>query len=175
MGAPTITLEGRVVGDPQFKYLDDGRALCRLRMVCVDRRNVDGRWVDGEEFWITVSVFRALAERTYEAIRDRDQIIVVGKLTTSEWMDSDGRKQSTPKVVAHNLGPSLLFSSRAPVDSPAPGASQSVRTAQRAPQPVTHAPQRRPEPDPQGSDESWGAPVGASTPLYGAAGDDPWA
>lgn len=169
MAAPTITLEGRVVGDLQFKYLDDGRALCRLRMVCVDRRNVDGRWVDGEEFWITVSMFRSLAERVYESIRDRDQIIVVGKLTTSEWMDEDGRKQSTPKVVAHNVGPSLLFTSRAPVDSPTP--ERGERAPRRAP---VHHPARvgHTVPDPQGSDESWGS---AGTTANAFQGVDPWA
>lgn len=168
MGAPVITLEGRVVGDPAFKYLDDGRALCRLRMVCVDRRRQGDQWVDGEEFWVTVSVFRTLAERTYEAIRDRDQIIVVGKLTTSEWVDDDGRKMSAAKVVAANLGPSLLFASRAPSDNAAPARTAPART----PAPARTAPRG---PDSQGSDESWGSTSPSQRTGGGWDGVDPWA
>ena len=169
MSAPTITLEGRVVGDVRFKFTDDtALPVARFRMVCVDRKRQGDQWVDGEEFWVTVSCFRTLAENVMESVMDRDQVIVIGKLTTAEWFDVTGEKKSAPKIVASNVGVSLMFGAR-------PATDTTGRTRQAAPQ---RAPQRAQVPaggpvvDPQGSDESWGV----SEPWTGpGTADDPWA
>jgi single-strand DNA-binding protein len=171
--APTVTLEGRVVGDVQFRFTGDtALPLARFRMVCVDRkRNDSGQWVDGDEFWITVSCFRALATYVADSVNDKDQVIVTGKLTTATWFDESGTKQSAPKVVANNVGISLIFAARPANDS-------AGRPRQHQQAPARTAPERAPVPasaprqDSQGSDESWGA----TEPWTGpGTADDPWA
>jgi single-strand DNA-binding protein len=173
MPTPLVTLEGRVVGDVHFQYTGDtALPLARFRMVCVDRkRNESGQWVDGEEFWVTVSCFRMLATYVADSVNDRDQVIVTGKLTTASWFDSAGAKQSAPKVVANNVGVSLMFSARPAVDTG--GRQRQAPPQQQRPraQVPAGAPSRDRQ-DSQGSDESWGA-----TEPYNGPGtaDDPWA
>lgn len=173
MPAPTITLEGRVVGDVQFRFTGDtALPVARFRMVCVERKRVGDRWEDGDEFWVTVSCFRQLATYVADSVLDKDQVIVVGTLTTATWFDDAGTKQSAPKVVAKNVGISLMFAARPATDTAgrtrqAPPAQQGPRAQQRA-----SVPAGAPRQDPQGSDESWGA-----TEPYSGPGtqDDPWA
>ena len=164
MGVPIVTLEGRVVGDVQFKFTDDGMPVARFRMVCVDRKQVDGQWIDGAEFWITVSCFRRLAENVADSVKDKQQVLVLGKLSTSEWFDTDGSKRSAPKVVATNVARSRVFD---PITTE--GARRPPRgTPPQRPQEPAVAPGN----DPQGSDESWGV----SEPWSGpGTQDDPWA
>lgn len=169
MPVPNVTLEGRVVGDVKFKYHGDtALPIAQFRMVCVERKQVDGRWVDGEEWWVTVSCFRQLATYVADSVLDKDQVIVVGPLTTATWTDNDGRKQSSPKVVARNVGISLMFAARPAVDT---GGGQRQAPPQRAPQ-RPQVPAGGPVDRSQGSDESWGVNepwTGPGTP------DDPWA
>jgi single-strand DNA-binding protein len=170
MPTPTVTLEGRVVGDVQFRFTGDtALPVARFRMVCVDRKkNESGQWVDGEEFWVTVSCFRALATYVADSVNDRDQVMVAGKLTTATWFDDSGAKQSAPKVVASNVGISLMFAARPATDS---AGGQRRPAPQRAPERAS-VPARAPSRDPQGSDESWGV----SEPWTGpGTSQDPWA
>lgn len=172
MPAPTVTLEGRVVGDVRFQYTGDtALPVARFRMVCIDRKRGDnGQWVDGDEFWITVSCFRQLATYVADSVNDKDQVIVVGKLTTATWFDAAGAKQSAPKVVASNVGVSLVFAARPATDSAGRGQRQHApapRPQERPPVPAS-----APRNDSQGSDESWGV----SEPWTGpGTQDDPWA
>ncbi len=113
MPLPVVTLDGRIVGEVQFKWLQEGKALARFRMVCADRRKGDdGKWYDSETFWITVSVFGRLAENVADTLRDRDAVLVTGRLSTVEWKAEDGSKRTSQKVVATSVGPSLAFTPR---------------------------------------------------------------
>lgn len=172
MPAPVVTLEGRVVGDVHFQFSGDtALPLARFRMVCVDRkRNDSGQWVDGDEFWVTVSCFRALATYVADSVMDKDQVIVVGQLTTATWFDAAGAKQSAPKVIARNVGVSLMFAARPASDSAGRGQRQQAPRPQQ--QERVSVPASAPSQDPQGSDESWGV----SGPYTGpGTADDPWA
>lgn len=170
MPTPLVTLEGRVVGDVAFQYTGDtALPVARFRMVCVDRKRGDnGQWIDGDEFWITVSCFRTLATNVADSVKDKDQVVVVGKLTTANWFDASGAKQSAPKVVASNVGVSLMFNARPGTDS----TGRDRQPQQQRPQERVSTPVSAPSRDPQGSDESWGV----SEPWTGpGTQDDPWA
>lgn len=160
MPVPTISVEGRVVGDVQFKFTSEGTAVARFRMVAADRRQeADGTWVDTETFWITVTAFRKLAENVADSLRDRDAVMVIGKLSTSEWVDEGGQKRSAPKLIASSVGPSLFFLPRAHASDAGKARTAPARTAQ--------AP---------AADDPWerdNAHVLATAPT--PAGDDPWA
>lgn len=163
MPLPQVSVEGRVVGDVQFKFSDEGMAIARFRMVAADRRQVNGEWVEGEKFWITVTSFRKMAENVADSIRDRDAVVVVGKMSTPEWVDTDGSKRSGLKLIASSIGPSLFFLPREH-GSPAPGgpATRSQPRRQQGP--------AQPEPSP--NDDPWTTPA---EPTSYAPGEDPWA
>jgi single-strand DNA-binding protein len=113
MAVPVITIEGRVIGEPKLKFNDAGNASMMFRMVASDRKRNEatGKWEDTENFWVTVRVFRDLAVHAMDTIRDRDEVIVVGKLVTKEWEDK-GEKKSAPQLYAWSIGPSLQFGAR---------------------------------------------------------------
>jgi single-strand DNA-binding protein len=166
MPVPQISIEGRIVGDIAFKYTEDGLPLARFRMVAADRRQQpNGEWVDTETFWVTVTCFRKLAENVADSLRDRDAVVVIGKLSTVEWVDEGGSKRSAPKVLASSVGPSLFFLPR-PHGQGAQGAQRPAQRPERVRVPSSDEP---PEPSP--GDDPWTTPV---IPLP-ASGEDPWA
>lgn len=165
MPVPQISVEGRIVGDISFKFTDDGLPIARFRMVAADRRQQpNGEWVDTETFWITVTCFRKLAENVADSLRDRDAVVVIGKLSTAEWVDEGGQTRSAPKLIASSVGPSLFFLPR-PHGQGAMGPQRPAQRAQRAPAPAGTEP---PEPSP--GDDPWTTPLSTFP-----AGGDPWA
>lgn len=156
MPLPQITLDGRVVGDIMFKFLDNGTALARFRIVCADRRKDEaGKWFDAETFWVTVSAFGRLAENIADSLHDRDQVIVTGKISTAEWTDQAGAKRTSTKVVATSVGPSLFFVPRTGGEAPS-----STR-------PVGH--------NPDNTHDNLTPVSGRDTRVMTPpAGDDPW-
>jgi single-strand DNA-binding protein len=165
MPVPQISVEGRIVGDVTFKFSDDGMAISRFRMIAADRRQqADGTWVDADVFWVTVTSFRKLAENVADSLRDRDAVVVTGKLSTPEWVDETGNKRSGLKLIASSIGPSLFFLPRPHSDAnPAPARQQMAR------QQPSRAPQGA-EPGP--NDDPW---VTVAEPTSYAPGEDPWA
>ncbi len=163
MPIPDVCLEGQVVGDVDFRFTSEGRAVARFRMVCTDRRRNDaGEWVDGEKLWITVACFRKLAENVAESLRARDAVIVKGRWSTAEW-DDNGTKRTDNRFIASNVGPSLFF-------VPRPHGSEQRAPSSR-PTPRVSAPSD--EPPPQAWDEG-PAPSEFRTPITTMT-EDPWA
>lgn len=155
MPVPQISVEGRIVGDVQFKFTDDGLPISRFRMVAADRRQQpDNTWVDTETFWVTVTCFRKLAENVAESLRDRDAVVVVGKLSTPEWVDEGGAKRSGLKLIASSVGPSLFFLPRAHGTDTRPVEA------------------RRQTAEPSPDDAPWVTPA---EPSSYKPGEDPWA
>lgn len=167
MPVPQISVEGRIVGDISFKFTDDGLPIARFRMVAADRRQQpNGEWVDTETFWITVTCFRKLAENVADSLRDRDAVVVIGKLSTAEWVDEGGQTRSAPKLIASSVGPSLFFLPR----PHGQGAMGAQRPAQR-PVRASAGPVGSEPPEPSPGDDPWTRPL-ATMPENG---EDPWA
>jgi single-strand DNA-binding protein len=169
MPVPQISVEGRIVGDISFKFTDEGLPVARFRMVAADRRQQpNGEWVDTETFWITVTAFRKLAENIADSLRDRDAVVVMGKLSTAEWVDEGGQTRSAPKLIASSVGPSLFFLPRPHGQGQSQGSYAPQRAAQPRQQP---AGQGNEGPDPAPGDDPWTTPL-TRTPAHQG---DPWA
>jgi single-strand DNA-binding protein len=140
MPLPRITLEGRVVADPELRFSPSGVAVAKIRVVANDRRKNDaGEWEDGDTLWMTVTVFKKLAENVAESVAKSDIIIVTGKIKTDEWTTEAGEKRSAVSMIADTVSPSLQFrtiphgsgyrdraeSSSAPADSTPPEIANS--------------------------------------------------
>ena len=108
---PRITLEGRVVADPELRFGQSGTPICRMRMVAADRKkDQSGEWVDGDTLWMDVTCFKQLAENTVESVVKGDLVIVTGKIRTEEWEDKDtGGKRSKVSMIADTVSASLQF------------------------------------------------------------------
>ena len=110
---PIITVEGRVVADPELRFGPSGTAVGKFRIVTQDRRPNDaGVWEDvGNPLWLQVTCFKQLAENVVDSLVKGDSVIVVGKLQTDEWETEGGEKRSATVLLANTVGPSLMFRS----------------------------------------------------------------
>lgn len=110
---PRITLEGRVVADPELKFgQGSGTAICKMRLVAADRKEnkQTGEWEDTDTLWMDVTCFKKLAENVVESVVKGDLVIVTGKIRTEEWEDRDtGGKRSKVSMIADTVSASLQF------------------------------------------------------------------
>lgn len=109
---PRITLEGRVVADPELRFGQSGTAVCKMRLVAADRRlnKATDEWEDTDTLWMDVTCFKQLAENTVESVVKGDLVIVTGKIRTEEWDDREtGQKRSKVAMIADTVSASLQF------------------------------------------------------------------
>lgn len=108
---PLVTIEGRVVADPELRFATSGVAVGRMRLVASKQKKNDaGEWVDDKTLWINCTMFKTLAENVAESIVKGDLVTVVGRLQTDEWTDKDsGEKRSQTVVIADSVAASLQF------------------------------------------------------------------
>lgn len=111
---PVVTIEARLVEDPELKFTPSGVATARLRLVAQDRtRNDDGKWEDNPDriLWINAICWRDMAEHVGESLSKGDLVMVTGKLRTNSWEDREGNKRSVIEVADAEVGASLRFRS----------------------------------------------------------------
>lgn len=108
---PQVTLEGRVVADPELRFSPTGVAVGKFRMVCSSRKKNEqsGEWEDDKTLWMQVTCFKRLAENLVESVEKGDLILVTGRLQTDEWTTDQGEKRSQVVCLADAIGPSLQF------------------------------------------------------------------
>ena len=107
---PLITIEGRVVDDPELRFTPSGLALAKFRLVASSRKKNDaGEWVDDKTLWIDATCWRQLAENVAESIGKGDLVTVVGRLQTESWENKEGEKRSKISVTADSVAASLQF------------------------------------------------------------------
>lgn len=108
---PQVTMEARLVADPELRFSTSGIAIGSLRLVSSSRKKNDaGEWVDDKTCWIDATCFRQIAENVAESLRKGDMVLVQGKLETQEWEDREsGAKRSKISLVVDEIGPTLRF------------------------------------------------------------------
>lgn len=108
---PTVTIEGRLVADPDLRFGPSGVAVCKMRVVASKQKKNEEtqKWEDDRTLWIGVTAFRQLAENCAESLGKGDTVTVVGQLETDEWTNEQGEKRSTIVVTAYSVAASLAF------------------------------------------------------------------
>lgn len=109
MALPSVTMEARVVADPELRFAPSGTAVLKIRCVASSRKkNEAGEWVDDKTCWLNVTAFNKLAENSAESVTKGALITVTGRLQTDEWTDREtGEKKSSTSVLADAIGVSL--------------------------------------------------------------------
>lgn len=96
MKLPVVTVTARTGGDPVLTYLNDGTALCTVRVAWSQDRPPameGGEWARERTTWATVEWWGRAAEHTADLnIGTGDLIRVTGAL----WMDEYTRRDGTP-------------------------------------------------------------------------------
>lgn len=111
MSAP-ITLNGRMAGDPELKFTQQGKAIARFTVVTSRRRKVGEQWEDADTTFWTCTAWEQLAEHITENLRKGAAVVVSGQAFQSNW-EKDGVKQSRIEVRVDAAGPNLRWPAKA--------------------------------------------------------------
>ena len=133
MNAATVTIVGRAGTNPQISLGSTGDRVS-FRVVSTERRfdKASDSWVDGDECWLTVVCWRALAKSVVSTVRRGDPVVVIGKITNRSF-EKNGVTQYFTDIRADFVGLDVArIGSRfsrtyaEPTTEPAPATSESV-------------------------------------------------
>ncbi len=102
-----VWITGNVGGEVEFRTFGDDVAYASLRVASTPRLRRGGEWVDGATTWLTVTCTRALAENVRDSIKKGDPVVVVGRLRTNRWEDSERGPQERLVLEAISIGHDL--------------------------------------------------------------------
>jgi single-strand DNA-binding protein len=99
-----LAISGNLTRDPQLLHLDDGTALCKLRIANNDRtKNLAGEWINRPQFF-NVTIWAGIGQRIADNLAKGDKVVLSGRLKWSEWDAEDGRRQAI-KIHADSIVP----------------------------------------------------------------------
>ncbi len=102
MSVNKVILVGNVGADPEVKYLDNGVAVCNIRLATSESYTRNEEKVTQTE-WHSIVMWRKLAEIAEKYVKKGSQLYVEGRLRTRTWEDQDGKKRYTTEIFADNF------------------------------------------------------------------------
>lgn len=110
----TVTILGRVGGDPQRSQTTTGIPVINFRVASPQRRydQKTQSWLETGTNWYNVSAFRQLAEHAKGSLRSGDAVIITGRLKLREW-ESGGKKGMSADIDADAIGHDLRWGTSA--------------------------------------------------------------
>lgn len=99
----SVQLIGHLGIDPELKTLTNGTKVARIRMATTERyKNKNGEWMD-ETTWHSVVLWDPLAERVEQYLHKGSYVLIEGKLTNRNYIDSSGQKKYITEVRASSF------------------------------------------------------------------------
>lgn len=121
---PTITVDGRLVADPELRFTGAGKAVCSLRVAASDSKKDDsGNWETTEQIFIGVSLWENEGEAAAEHLRKGDQVVVTGRIFEREYEKSDGTKGRSLEVKYPSVAKKISAPRAERSSAPAPASS----------------------------------------------------
>ncbi len=104
-----VVMVGRLVRDPELKYVANGAPVCRFR-IAASRKFTRSDGQKGQDTtFVDVDAWRRLAEICKQYLRKGKEVLIMGSLRLDEWIDSKTQqRRSKLKIIAQNvqfLGP----------------------------------------------------------------------
>jgi single-strand DNA-binding protein len=108
-GDTTITIVGNLVEDPNLRFTASGQAVASFRLASTPRflDRTSNEWKDGEGLFLTVNVWRQMAENCAESLQKGSRVIVQGRLRQRSYETREGEKRTVYEIEADDVGPSL--------------------------------------------------------------------
>lgn len=105
-----ICLTGLVATTPRHLVTGEGLPITSFRLASTQRRydRGEGRWVDGDTNWFTVTAFRQLATNVVGSVAKGQRVVVTGRLRVRDWQTEQKRGTSV-EVDADALGHDLSW------------------------------------------------------------------
>jgi len=118
-----IALSGRLVRDPELRYLPNGTALVNTALAINRTHKKDGEKREEVSF-IDLTVFGKTAEILAKYKKKGDQILVSGEIRQERWESKDGEKRSKIVVIGNNI----TFIGKGSADAPASDSGNETTT-----------------------------------------------
>lgn len=147
-----VILVGNVGADPDYRALDGGNRVVRLRLATTEKYNTNDGAKEQTE-WHNIEAWQNLADIIDKWVKKGDKLYVEGSIRTRTFTDKNDVKRTSTSIIAKEI--KILSPKDAPKEKVLQG--QPV-----APRPV----QTTPQPTPQGN------PAPAEIPLPPLGGDD---
>lgn len=94
---------GNLGKDPELRYTKGGTAVCNFSVATKDREKAaDGQWKDVTD-WHNILVWGKIAENCAKYLSKGRQVLVEGKMRTSNWEDQNGNRRYKTEIVASNV------------------------------------------------------------------------
>lgn len=105
------TIDASLVTDIDLRFGNSGKAYARFRAVSKERkRDAQGKWVDGDETFFSVTVFGKAAEMLAESNPAKGtRLLIDGTAKLESWEDKEGKERQTLAVIANEVGLALTF------------------------------------------------------------------
>ena len=108
----SVTFIGNLTDDPQLRRTSTGTAVASFR-VASNRRYTDRSGNQQEETtFMTVNVWRDLAENVASSVAKGDRVMVVGRIRVRSW-EQDGTTRWSTEIEADDVAPSLRWATAA--------------------------------------------------------------
>jgi single-strand DNA-binding protein len=110
-----ITMIGNLTDDPELRFTQGGVPVCNFR-IASSRRFTDRQGNQQEEtVFMTVNLWRDMAENVAESLRKGDRAIVIGRVKVRSYENREGQTVWVTEIEADEVAPSLRWA-RAKVD-----------------------------------------------------------
>ena len=147
-----VILVGNVGADPDYRALDGGNRVVRLRLATTEKYKTNDGTKEQTE-WHNIEAWQNLADIIDKWVKKGDKLYVEGSIRTRTYTDKNDMERTSTSIIAKEI--KIL----SPKDAP----KEKVLQGQPAtPKPTPMAPQ----PTPQGN------PAPAEIPLPPLGGDD---
>lgn len=94
-----VRLIGHLGADPEMHFLDNGSAICEMRLATTEKWTKDGQKHEKTE-WHRLKAFGKLAEICGQYLNKGSKVAVEGRLTTRTWDDKKtGDKKYATEIV----------------------------------------------------------------------------
>lgn len=94
LSLPNIFGTARLVTDPEIKFSSTGSAICKMRLVFVERKRIEEKWVDGATTFLDAVAFGQLGETAGDTLVKGNEVVVSGRLKGTEWKSKTGEKRT---------------------------------------------------------------------------------
>ena len=135
----TVTFTGSLVKDPELHFTSSGKAVTNFTL-----RVVTGKKADDADFapsfFLDCAAWNGdndhFAENVAESLKDKQRVLVVGRLTSDEWSDKEtGDKRTKLKMTAQEVGADLTYATVAVTQNERSGGRQSTQQKPAANEP----------------------------------------
>lgn len=97
-----VTLQGRMVADPELKQTKNGVDYCNFR-IAVDRNYVDKESGEREADFFNVTAWRGRGKFVADYFHKGELIVIDGVLQSRNYTDKDGNKRTAISIQAENI------------------------------------------------------------------------